>query len=145
MESNQDNIGFEPEEKALRADQKDEKKCILIYDDDQEILLLCKMFLIKNGYEVETKSKCENVIADIHNLKPDLILMDLWIPEIGGEKAISMVKENPATRHTPVLLFSANADIDVICKKVNANGYIAKPFDIHTFKDVIALHVEKKD
>jgi CheY-like chemotaxis protein len=115
-------------------------KCILIYDDDQEILLLCKI-LLKNQYRVETQTRCENVIGDINYFKPNLILMDLWIPEIGGEKAISIIKENPATGHIPVLLFSANADIQEICKKINADGYVAKPFDINILKATIEQNI----
>jgi DNA-binding NtrC family response regulator len=117
------------------------KKCVLIYDDDQEILLLCKAILSKE-YHVETLFRCENVINDITLLKPAIILMDLWIPETGGEKAIAEIKKNEATKHIPVILFSANADIAVICKKINANGYIEKPFDIITFQDVIKQNIK---
>ena len=116
-------------------------KCILIYEDDQEILFLCKKILAKSQYRVETSSRCENIMADIERIRPDLILMDLWIPEIGGEKAIVLIKENPATRHIPVLLFSANGDIKEICKKINADGYIEKPFDINTLKEMIAKNI----
>jgi DNA-binding response OmpR family regulator len=117
--------------------ENNQGKCILIYEDDPEILLLCKILLLKSQYRVATLSRCENVISDIEMLKPDLILMDLWIPEIGGEKAILIIKENPATAHIPVLIFSANADIKEICKRINADGYIEKPFDIHTLKATI--------
>lgn len=117
------------------------EKCILIYDDDQEILLVCKTILTKSKYRVVTLSRCENVISEIDHIKPDLILMDLWIPEIGGEKAISIIKEDPATRHIPVLLFSANADIKEICKKTNADGYVEKPFDIHKLKATIEENI----
>ena len=116
-------------------------KCVLIYEDDQEILFLCKKLLSKNNYRVETLLRCENVIADIDRIKPSLILMDLWIPEIGGEKAIAMIKENPATRHIPVLVFSANVGIKEICKNINADGYIEKPFDIHTLKTTIEQNI----
>ncbi len=115
-------------------------KCILIYDDDQEILFLCKTILTKKKYRVETLSRCEHVISDIDRVKPDLILMDLWIPNIGGERAISLIKAIPALGHIPILLFSANADIKDICQKINADGYIAKPFDVLTFLHVIAQH-----
>jgi hypothetical protein len=50
-------------------------------------------------------SRCENAIGDIEMLKPYLILMDLWIPENGREKDISIIKENPATTHIPVWSF----------------------------------------
>jgi DNA-binding NtrC family response regulator len=117
------------------------QKCILIYEDDQEILLLCKLILTKSQYRVETLSRCEDVMKDINRYNPDLILMDLWIPEIGGEKATFIIKENPSIRHIPVLLFSANADIREICKKVNANGYVEKPFDINTLKEKIEQNI----
>ena len=121
--------------------QINQSKCILIYEDDQEIVLLCKTILIKNHYQVESLSSCENVLSDLEKIKPDLILMDLWIPEIGGEKAIIKIKENPASHQIPVILFSANSDIQEICKKINADGYIQKPFDIQTFLDTIKQHI----
>lgn len=118
------------------------QKCVLIYDDDQEILFLCKAILAKKQYRVETLSRCDNVINDIALLKPAIILMDLWIPEIGGERAITEIKKNDATKHIPVILFSANADIAAICKKINADGYIEKPFDIITFNEVIEQNMK---
>ena len=113
------------------------KKNILIYDDDEEILLLCKAILIKNDFDAETLSICENVLNDIQTFKPDIILMDLWIPVMGGEKAIGLIKNNEATKNIPVLIFSANANIKEILRKVDAAGYIEKPFGISTFIETI--------
>jgi len=116
------------------------KKNILIYDDDEEILFLCKAILCEFDFEVETLSRCENILNDIKSIQPHLILMDLWIPEIGGEKAIEIVKKNEATKNIPVLIFSANADIKDISKKVNADGYLEKPFSVSTFIEIIQKH-----
>ncbi|MDZ7896414.1 MAG: response regulator [Arcicella sp.] len=118
------------------------KKNILIYDDDAEILFLCKTILSKYDFNVETLSRCDDVLSDIIKYNPNFILMDLWIPEMGGEKAVKLIKENDATKHISVFLFSANADIQEICKKVNANGYIEKPFDLKAFVNVIESHVQ---
>lgn len=117
------------------------KKNILIYDDDQEILLLCKAILSKYDFVVETLSTCKNILTDIQKFNPDLILMDLWIPQIGGEKAIEIIKQNETTKQLPVLIFSANADIKEISEKVNADGYIEKPFSISTFIETIKKHL----
>ena len=117
------------------------KKNILIYDDDVEILFLCKTILQKYDYSVETLSRCDDIIHDIDRLNPSFILMDLWIPEIGGEKAVKLIKENDTAKHIPVFLFSANTDIKEICKKVNANGYIEKPFDLKSFIGTINNNV----
>ena len=119
-------------------------KCVLIYDDDTEILFLCRAILAKKNYRVVTLSRCENIIADIGHIKPDIILMDLWIPEIGGEKAITIMKKDANTKHIPVLIFSANAEIGAICKRIQADGYIEKPFDIATFTETIAQNILRK-
>ena len=106
------------------------KKCVLIFDDDPEISLVCKIILEQENYSVETRIYCDDIIDDISKVKPDLILMDLWIPEIGGENAINLVKKNEDTRHIPVILFSANAQIEEICERTEANGFLKKPFEI---------------
>ena len=113
------------------------QKCILIFDDDMEILLVCKIILEQKNYRVEIRSRCDNIIEDILTASPDLILMDLWIPEMGGENAIHLMKNNKATQHIPVILFSANAEIEEICNRCNANGFLSKPFDVLALKKII--------
>jgi DNA-binding NtrC family response regulator len=113
------------------------KKCILIYDDDPEILAVCKIILEKYNYRVETRAFCDNIIEDISDVKPDLILMDLWIPTIGGERAITLMKNNSTTRHISIILFSANVEIEIIAKRASANGSLKKPFDILALVEIV--------
>lgn len=117
------------------------RKCVLIYDDDQEILNICRVILSSENYHVETLIQCENIINDLENIKPDIILMDLWIPQIGGENAIRLMRENNSTRHIPVVLFSANDEIEKISEKIKASAYLKKPFDIHSFRETIETYV----
>lgn len=117
------------------------KKTILIYDDDDDILLLCKTILLKYDYHVETLSRCDNIVADIATINPHLVIMDLWIPEMGGEKAIEQLKQHEAGRKIPVLLFSANSNVKEICDRINVNGYIEKPFSINTFIETIEKNI----
>lgn len=117
------------------------RKCVLIYDDDIEILTVCKAILENTDYRVEALTSCENIIDDIESVKPDIVLMDLWIPKIGGEKAITLMRENASTMHIPVILFSANDEIEKISKKVNATTFLRKPFDIYTFKKIIENNI----
>lgn len=118
------------------------EKCILIYDDDLETLNVCQVILRNRNYRVETLAHCENIIGDILKIKPDVILMDLWIPKIGGENAVMLMKENPATRDVPVILFSANDDIEKISSRINANGFLKKPFDISIFLKTIEEYMQ---
>lgn len=113
------------------------KKRILFYDDDPEILMVCKIILESKGYHVETRLFSDNIIEDFSETAPDVIFMDLWIPTMGGENAIKLMKNNSATSHIPVILFSANSDIELIAQRTNANGFLAKPFDIAVFIETI--------
>ena len=117
------------------------KKRVLIYDDDVEILNVCKAILEFENYHVETLGNCENIIADIEKTNPDIILMDLWIPKIGGENAIKLMHENDTTKHIPVILFSANYEIEKIGKRINASGVLKKPFDINSLKKAIENNI----
>lgn len=80
-------------------------------------------------------------ISEIAQIKPDIILVDLWIPVIGGEKAITLIKSNTLTQFIPVFIFSANADIDKICACTKANGNISKPFHVATLIETIRRHI----
>lgn len=117
------------------------KEKILIYDDDREILLLCKTILAKYNFKTETRTACENIFEDIESTNPDLILMDLWIPGLGGEKAIIMLKGNEKTKDIPILVFSANTDVAEISEIVKADGFIEKPFAIPDFIKIIREHL----
>lgn len=119
------------------------RKCILIFDDDPEISLVCKIILERQSYMVESRIYCDDIINDISKVKPDLILMDLWIPEIGGENAIKLVKENKDTRHIPVVLLSANAEIEEVCERTGASGFLKKPFEIIDLVDIVKNTIAK--
>ena len=113
------------------------KNNILIYDDDPEILLVSKIILEQKDYNIYTRESCDNIIADITLEQPGLILMDLWIPEMGGEQALKLIKDNVNTRQIPVILFSALDDIAEISIRSNANGYLRKPFSIEELIEVV--------
>lgn len=112
------------------------KKCILIYDDDLEILEVCQAIL-GNIYRLETRPNCDKVMEEVSSIGPDVILMDLWIPKIGGEKAIDLLKGDNDLKKIPVIIFSANDDTEKISKRINADGYLKKPFELGEFKRVI--------
>ena len=119
------------------------KKCILIYDDVAEILAVTRIILEKNNYRVETRMFCDNIIEDISNVKPDIILMDLWIPTIGGESAIALMKSNSTTSHIPIILFSANLETEIIAERTNANGFLKKPFDVGAMLEMVETTIKE--
>ena len=117
------------------------KKCILVFDDDQEILEVCRIILEQQNYLVVSRLVCEDIIEDIREVQPDIVLLDLWIPFIGGEKAVKIIKGNESTRHIPVILFSANAEIERVFERTNADGFLEKPFEIPTLLAIINKNI----
>lgn len=110
---------------------------ILICDDEEDILQVVSIILEKQGYEVTAVNRIEDPIKLVKRHKPDLILMDLWIPEIGGEEALKILKQHIETSAIPVVLFSANNEINGIAERAHADGFIHKPFTIQHLKNYI--------
>jgi len=117
------------------------KTKILIYDDDADILFLSKTILSKHGFEVTTRTRCEDILNELKSFQPHIVLMDLSIPTDGGEKHVQIAKQNPDTRKLPVLIFSARRELQSICERIEADGWIEKPFEIQTLVDVIKSHI----
>ncbi len=114
------------------------QKTVLIFDDDVNILELCSIILIEAGYKVEISETSHDIIEKVSAIKPDVILMDNWIPEIGGIKATQLIKQHQEYKHIPVIYFSANNDIHILAQKAGADSYLSKPFDLVELEDIIA-------
>ena len=113
------------------------KKTVVICDDDEEILQVCSLILKKRNYDVFTFTNCESVFPYLEKNKPDVILMDLWIPEMGGENCTIKLKNDAKTKNIPVILFSAHNELEKVSEKVKAEGFLKKPFEIAQLVDVI--------
>lgn len=114
-------------------------KRILICDDDSDILSICQFILEEMGLEVHTRTDCNNILSIVGEVKPDVILMDNWIPDTGGIIATRMIKQHPLYKKIPVIYFSANTDIKLLARDAGADSYLAKPFDISDLEKAIAF------
>ncbi len=112
-------------------------KKILIFDDDSDILSICTYILQELGWEVHTRLDCNNILDVVKKVKPDVILMDNWIPDTGGIIATQTIKADPVFKTIPVIYFSANHDIKNLSIQAGADTYLEKPFDISQFEEII--------
>jgi DNA-binding NtrC family response regulator len=110
---------------------------VLIFDDDKDILELCSVILLRKGYETIGEGNSKRVIEKITEISPDVILMDIWIPGMGGVEAVHLIKNTKSTDHIPVILFSANNNIETIAKEARADYFLKKPFDIVSLSNII--------
>lgn len=113
------------------------KKVVMVFDDDQDTLALCSIILSARGYEVYTFDSCKDIIANVQEKKPGLILMDNWIPDKGGVEATRILKSHPELKSIPVVFFSANNEINALAQEAGADKYLAKPFNIEDFEKII--------
>ncbi len=112
-------------------------KRVLIFDDDEDILDICRYILEARGHKVFTKQTCKDVIADLRDCQPQVVIMDNWIPDIGGIKAIHAIREEPEFANMPVVLFTASKDIQSLMNEAKADAFIEKPFNIETLEEMV--------
>jgi CheY-like chemotaxis protein len=119
-----------------------DKKRVLIFDDDKDILEMCSIILSESGYDVFTSSDCFNVVDKVSSIRPDVIFMDNWIPDMGGIEATRLLKSTDDLKDIPVIYFSANNDIHLLKEKAGANSFLAKPFDLYDLEKVILENLD---
>jgi DNA-binding response OmpR family regulator len=112
-------------------------KKIIIYDDDMDLLEVCSLILEAKNFDVITRDKCTEILSDIKKHSPDVILMDNWIPDIGGVKATRLVKDSDHFRHIPVIFFSANNNVNELAVEAGADYFLQKPFDISELESIV--------
>lgn len=114
------------------------ERSVLIFDDDEDILSILVYLLEEKGWKVNTRTTCANLISDIAETSPDIILMDNWIPEAGGKEATRQIKNHEDYKSIPVIYFSANNDVEKLAKEAGADTYLAKPFDLDELENILA-------
>jgi len=102
---------------------------IFFSHDDQAILDVTKLFLEYEGYEVITVSDGD-AVRKIERDLPDIILLDIWLSGTDGAEIARFLKEQKHTRHIPIILFSANRNIEALALDAGVEDALIKPFDL---------------
>lgn len=123
---------------------------ILAVDDEKHIVRLVQINLQKEGYEVVTASTGREALEQVERENPDLVIMDVMMPDMGGFEALQIMKSGEKTSQIPVIMLTAKAqDADVFQGwKSGADLYLTKPFnpqELLTFVKRILQDKEKDD
>lgn len=115
---------------ASNASPTENRSKILVVDDLLENLRLLATILIEEGYDVKRAPDGEMALSNVPRFQPDLILLDIMMPDMNGYEVCTKLKANPQTRTIPVIFLSA---LDLTFDKVKAfevgaADYINKPF-----------------
>ncbi len=102
---------------------------ILIIDDDVDTLRLVGLLLQKQGYSISAATNGEQGLAKAFGEKPDIILLDVMMPDMDGYEVARRLRKNPVTKSTPVLMFTAKGQLDdkVTGFEAGADDYLTKP------------------
>lgn len=116
-------------------------KKVFIFDDNLDILELCTEILNDIGCEVKTSPTTNSIEQQVSEFSPDLILMDNWLPDMSGIEATQLIKANDTLKKIPVIYFSANSNISELAKEALADDFLAKPFDIDEFEEMVKKYI----
>ena len=119
-------------------------KKILIVDDEKPISDIIKFNLTKEGYETVTAFDGREAIAKFEEENPDLIILDLMLPELDG---LEVAKEVRKTSHIPIIMLSAkDSEFDkVIGLEIGADDYVTKPFSNRELLARVKAHLRRTE
>ncbi|MEO0887527.1 MAG: diguanylate cyclase, partial [Cyanobacteria bacterium J06648_10] len=122
----------------------DRSGLILIVDDTPTNLSLLAQVLGDAGFEVAIATSGERAIEQVKRERPDLILLDIMMPGIGGLETCRRLKADPCFNTLPVIFMTALADVEhkVKALELGAVDYITKPFRESEVVDRVAIHLE---
>ena len=113
---------------------------VLVVEDDPHVRMLVGLILEDEGYQVVAACDGAEALRLLRSARPHIVLLDLDLPVINGEKVIAEVR---GTRESavPVIVLSAAADGRARAARAGADGYLAKPFDLDTLVAHVAAAV----
>lgn len=122
-----------------------EKKRILIIDDEENFTLLVKLNLEESGkYEVRRENKGSLGLIAAKEFKPNLILLDILMPDIEGSEVAAQLKEDPNTKDIPVIFLTAvlrQKDLAHQGSVMGGHPFIAKPVSIEQLLVVVEQNI----
>lgn len=120
------------------------KKNILVIEDNHAILDVITLILESEAFNVAGLNKGADFINHVQEFKPDVVIMDIMLPDIDGRVLLKELKETGETKHIPALMISARYNAtNYILDGIEADDFMAKPFNIDELMDKIYALLKK--
>ena len=123
---------------------------IILIDDDKDLCHLTKLALVKNGYQVSAFNDADQGISDARKNKPDLILMDIMLPGMGGPEAVRILQSEANLKNVPVIFLTGlvagnEATLEDVGLSVSGLNYrvLGKPYEIEKLLEVVRKCIKK--
>lgn len=123
-----------------------QKNLVLAVDDKPQNLQFLGKLLSDNGYEVGLAQSGSQALSFVKKDEPDLILLDIMMPELDGYEVCRALKSDFSSRHIPVIFLTAKTASEDVVKGFDAGGvdYVTKPFNSMELLARIRTHIELK-
>ena len=118
---------------------------ILIVDDENDFIELLQYKLAGHGYDLIVANDGVHALSQARQMKPDLILLDILLPDLDGLSVCKILRRQPSTKKTPVIFMSAlSSEVTKRTVAVQAEDFFIKPLDLERLERRIAdlLHLE---
>jgi len=121
---------------AKRADAREAKDgwrpTVLVVDDDPDLQKLIRTYFVMEGFHARAAYKRDDILAALRiKPMPDLVLLDVQLPDANGFELLSRFREHPVLKALPIVMLTAEASREAVLKGLHggADGYITKPFE----------------
>ena len=119
---------------------------ILLVEDDKSLATLLQIILQKDGHLVMTASSGEMALDWISNSKPDLVVLDIGLPDMSGIEVCKKIKDDRKTRRIPVIILTAHIDNQTKMKanlEAHADLFLNKPLDNQDLRTAVTTLLKK--
>lgn len=120
---------------------------ILIIDDDPSILLAIRTLMELEGFKVGTASDGRAGLEKFHHFRPDLVLVDVMMPEINGYELVKLIREDEASLNTRIIFLTAKG-MEINRREGYATGaddYIVKPYAMNELLETVKNNLSIKE
>jgi phosphate regulon transcriptional regulator PhoB len=122
-------------------------KRIAIVEDEAELASLIDYNLARNGYETQVLNGSDSTLRTLEHARPDLILLDVMLPEVDGFELCRQIRRSPVLARTPVVFLTARSDeVDrVLGLEIGGDDYMTKPFSPRELIARVKAHLRREE
>jgi DNA-binding response OmpR family regulator len=116
-------------------------------EDDPELLRLGQLVLTHKGYDVVTVNDSREGFGVVQREKPDIVILDLMMPDVDGWAIYNQIKATPELKGTPVIVVTAKAqaaDKAMALHLAKVDGYLTKPYEQSQLLDMLNQVIKRK-
>ena len=114
----------------------------LVIDDDPDMNSIVGAYVEMSGLDYRAAADARAGLAEIERRQPDVVLLDVMLPDMDGFEVLRQIRGHAATRELPVIMLTALGDPDSVRRgrEAGANDYLAKPFHPDVLMEAVKLH-----